>query len=204
MCGRYTLRAPIKQIEEELDEELPFPIEERYNISPGQLALVMRGDGFAKQRWGFTSPSTKIVINARVETVSEMPMFKESFRERRCLVLADGFYEWASRPTGKVPVHFHLPGDGILTFAGLWNREGEIVILTTSPNSLVSTVHGRMPVIVPPESRREWVDHGLQREKLLQPFPDGFLKATERSTRLNSSLAEGPESWESPAQGSLF
>lgn len=200
MCGRYSLSTEALSILEQL---FGTPVEHRiaptYNMKPTDSAAILRlVDGqraFDCARWGLvppwlmTPPTGPPLINARAETVAEKPSFKHAFRTQRCLVPADGFYEWsapqpgASRGTKKQPWHFHMKDRSPFAFAGLWEpyqtAEGtpalSYTLLTTEPNALVATVHDRMPVILPPEAYAFWLDSANQDPatlvRLLAPYP---------------------------------
>ncbi|MFH1724017.1 MAG: SOS response-associated peptidase, partial [Elusimicrobiota bacterium] len=166
MCGRYTQTADIKTLQRRFGfraEGAAFA--PRYNIAPGQTApLVVRDEArrLALMRWGLVPSWAKDpaighrMINARSETIAEKPAFRKPFEKRRCLVVADGFYEWRRAGRAKVPVRFVRKDGAPFAFAGLWDRwrvPGEtpldtFTVLTTSANSLVAEVHARMPVIL--------------------------------------------------------
>lgn len=225
MCGRYSLGISTDELVEIFDvpdaresalEELGLP---RYNIAPSQEApaLVLGSDGrrLGPLRWGlvpFWADDPSIgnrLINARSETAHEKPAFRQAFRKRRCLIPADGFYEWKKPESGngsKTPYWIHHQDDEILTMAGLWERwepeeedEGPLTtftILTTDASEGMSHIHPRMPVLIPPDGRDTWMsrdtDPGEARE-LLHPPPEDILAAREVSTYVNSPENEGRE-----------
>ncbi|MFC0469122.1 SOS response-associated peptidase [Halalkalibacter kiskunsagensis] len=210
MCGRFTLAAPKEQIEEQLLVEL-FDYKPRFNIAPSQPVLSIISDGEKRKagylRWGLVpvwAKDPKIgykMINARGETVDEKPAFKRLLGRRRCLIVADGFYEWIDEK--KKPYRITV-NDGIFTFAGLWDRwksgDDEIVsctIITTEPNKLMSDIHDRMPVILGEESRKVWLDPGVEDKyivkDLLKPYPVEEMRAYEVSTMVNSPRNETEE-----------
>ena len=170
MCGRYTLAAPAGPLVETFEVgPLTFDLVPRFNIAPGQDAPVVaedrRGRRLGLLRWGLVpgwvdDPGSGF-INARAESVSTKPSFREAFRRRRCLVPADGFYEWRRDETGKQPFWIHPAAGGVIAFAGLWerwSRPGEeprhtFAIITTRASADVAWVHDRMPVVVTPEHR---------------------------------------------------
>lgn len=179
MCGRYRLTAEERYIRDHfgLDEDPPWAA--RWNIAPTQPVPTIRQDPktpkrtFNLTRWGLISywakdPSIALkTINAMSETAAEKPAFRDAIRLRRCLIPADGFYEWLRvGPREKQPYNFGLIDDSLFAFAGLWDRwrapAGQTVetctILTTRPNSLIADVHDRMPVIVRPEDYELWLD----------------------------------------------
>jgi putative SOS response-associated peptidase YedK len=217
MCGRFTLSAQPALIAEAFGlSEVP-PLAPRYNIAPTQRAAVIRqpsGGGaprLEELRWGLVpawadDPSIgNRLINARSETVAEKPSFRSAFRHRRCLVPADGFYEWAKTSGGRQPWHFHRPDHGPFGLAGLWERwqaPGSepletFTILTTAANPVVARVHERMPVILPPEAYEEWLDPELDQPahlaRWLAPAPEELLVATAVSQRVNSSSVDDPD-----------
>ena len=231
MCGRYSeakLEAQLRKrfrIAKELGDVAP-----RYNIAPGQDGLVVLGGGerrLARFRWGLVpswagDPSVgNRMINARAESLAEKPAFEEAFRRRRCLVPADGFYEWRKTPEGRFPVRFVVKGEELFAFAGLWEEfrpKGgpplfTYTIVTTKPNALVAPVHDRMPALLRDDDEELWLDASVDDPKrlarVLAPFPAGRMEAYEVSPRLNSPDNEGPELVERtppppPAQLSLF
>ena len=180
MCGRFTLSTPIKELARFFHlPELPH-LNARYNIAPSQpvatVLVLTAGREFRLMRWGLVPPWAKDLgigsrmINARAETVPEKPAFRSALRERRCLILADGFYEWERKGTVKQPHYIHKTDKSPFGFAGLWERwqppeGGEPVesctIITTEANALVRTFHERMPVILAPENFDPWLDPGV-------------------------------------------
>ncbi|MCG3203295.1 MAG: putative SOS response-associated peptidase YedK [Gammaproteobacteria bacterium] len=210
MCGRYASykRDRLRPIEEALDQHLDIdPLPVRYNIAPSQPVIIVRpaaGTGFeaALATWGLVpawSKEPKVgysTINARAENVAKSPAFRSAYRHRRCLVPADGFYEWHAVPGQKLkqPYFICMADDSPFAFAGLWERwrgEGKVLdscaILTTEANPLMATIHSRMPVILAPEDYRGW----MQREAdaagaLMKPYPAEKMIAHRVSTRVNS------------------
>ena len=181
MCGRYTLRAPAQVIAETFGVEgdpAGVDVAPRYNIAPGQDVWVVR-EGSAtprrrldRLRWGLVpawsekAPAAATMINARAETAAEKPAFRLPFRRRRCIVPADGFYEWKRWPSGAQPYLIDRKDGRPFGMAGLWDRwrgpDGtpleSCAILTTSPNELVASLHDRMPVILAPDDFDLWRD----------------------------------------------
>src|SRR5207244_2624559 len=139
------------------------------------------------------------------ESAAEKPAFQDAFRRRRCLVLADGFYEWEKLGKGKAPHYFHLPGGKPFGFAGLWDSwrapEGGIIesctVLTTRANALVAPLHDRMPVILPSEHHAQWLDHSVEDPSrltsLLQPYPPEQMRSYRVGSRVNSPHNDVPE-----------
>src|SRR5262245_45691660 len=134
MCGRFTLTKTPKSIAEHLGLLDAPDLEPRYNVAPTQQVFAVRSDGATFLKWGFTL-GRSLLLNARAETVRRMPAFKAAFASRRCLIPADGFYEWVAEGKQKLPVHFHLRDGRVFAFAGLWEG-GTCTILTTAANDL--------------------------------------------------------------------
>ena len=186
MCGRYSLSKSKIELEERFQAEMLVDFKPRYNIAPTQLVPVITSEspkGFSFFYWGITpdfaknKPVSQKFINAKAETVNEKISFKSSFEKRRCLVPADGFYEWKKLgKKTKVPYRFTFANNEAFSFAGIWeeyeNEKGEInhtfLILTTEPNRLVAEVHDRMPVILKKEDEKKWLDKYSSEENLLQ------------------------------------
>jgi len=219
MCGRYTLATAPEALARifELDDLPELPA--RYNIAPVPAVrlVVEEGSGEARRRvlrllrWGlvpFWAKDPGIgsrMINARAETVADKPAFRAAFRRRRCLVLADGFYEWQRVGRGaKQPFLIRLRDGGPFAFAGLWERwtgpEGEplesCTLLTTQPNALVAPIHNRMPVILDPSDYDAWLDPELQDPAALRPllraFPAERMTAHPVSQRVNNPRVDDP------------
>lgn len=203
MCGRFTLRTPAADVARYFDlAEIPL-LEPRYNIAPTQSVAVVRADAAGQRRldrlvWGLvpswaSEPTIgSRLINARAETVSEKPAFRQAFRQRRCLVVADGFYEWQRVGRQKQPYYLTAAQGGPFALAGLWEqwrRDGQAIgsctIITTDANDCVRPVHDRMPVILPPEAWLRWLDPGLNDPAALQPL----LKACPAETLVAFSVS---------------
>lgn len=216
MCGRFTLITPAEALAEQFQLfEIPS-LAPRYNIAPTQPVAAVRrvpGDGqreLVLLRWGlvpFWAKDPGIgarMINARSETVAEKPAFRAAFRRRRCLVPADGFYEWRRLERGKQPFYVRLRDERPFAFAGLWERwEGpdetaidSCTLLTTEPNDLIRPVHSRMPVILSPKDYDLWLDPGVQKVELLQPllrpYPSEGMLAYPISTWVNKPKNDSP------------
>jgi putative SOS response-associated peptidase YedK len=216
MCGRYTLSSPTDLLADLLELDSVPELAPRYNIAPTQEAAVVRvtGETGARSldllRWGlipFWAKDPGIgnrMINARAETVAEKPSYRASFKRKRCLVPADGFYEWQATGGRKQPFYFRFEGGGPFALAGLWDRwekgEGEPVetftILTTEPNEVVAPVHKRMPVILDREGMAIWLDPAIEDAErltpLLGPFPTSGMEAYPVSTYVNSPGNDTP------------
>ena len=221
MCGRFSLGVDTDRLVAEFGiATVTAPHEPRFNIAPTQpVPVVVRGEEglrLGALRWGLVphwadDPSIgSRMINARSETVDRKPAFEGAFRNRRCWVLADGFYEWHEQGGRKVPVHFHLPDRRPFAFAGLWDRwqhgGQDIVsctILTTEPNDAVRPVHDRMPVLLPADERDGWLDDDdtSALKALLRPYP-GPLEGQRVSPRVNSPENDDPSLLEPVGPGS--
>lgn len=202
MCGRFTLRRIPRVIptDDDLSEFRDFA--PRYNIAPSQEipTIVQRESSRAPtfMRWGlipFWSKEAKGVINARVETIDEKPSFKESFEKRRCLILADGFYEWERHGKISQPYYFQMKDAAPFVFAGVWDRwrhEDSTItscaIITTTANELLAKIHTRMPVILGTESYDLWLSENSRAADLkefLVPFPADQMKSHPVSYDVN-------------------
>lgn len=215
MCGRFTLKSSPKALAAafELPETLQFP--PRFNIAPSQPVAVIRAEPEGKGRelaslvWGLVPSWSKTAdsgfINARSETAAAKPAFRVPLRRRRCLVLADGFYEWQRKNGAKQPYFFQLLGGKPFAFAGLWDRwEGEdgkpletCALLTTEASATVKPIHARMPVILAPLAHEAWLDPRLGDPEeigwLLRPYPAEEMNAYPVATRVNSPRFDGPD-----------
>jgi putative SOS response-associated peptidase YedK len=215
MCGRYVIKSPSAKLKVRFQlDDLPL-FEPRYNIAPTQpVPIVRRLDQPKREwtpvRWGLIpswAKDAKIgnkLINARGETVAEKPSFRSAFRKRRCLIPADGFYEWKKLDGGKQPHFIHLCDEEPFAFAGLWElwtnpNDGEVIesctIVTTEANALMRTLHDRMPVIVPAEDYDLWLDAATQDVEglkgLLRPYPSDDMTAYPISAYVNNPRHEG-------------
>lgn len=214
MCGRYTLTTPLDELVSVFDvPEVGFRYEPRYNVAPTQTAPVVARDDEGRRmglmRWGlvpFWADNPVIgnkLINARSETASEKPAFRSAFRRRRCLVPADGFYEWRREGEGKVPYWIHRPDRRPFALAGLWERwEPEdaeplftYTILTREATPGLKEIHSRMPVLLPEDRRREWLDRDAGPEALdalLDEASGPELEYHPVSTLVNSPSNDAP------------
>jgi putative SOS response-associated peptidase YedK len=207
MCGRYTLTASPQAIRDlfRYAEQPNFPA--RHNIAPTQpiavVRLINRQRQFALMRWGLLPSWVKdpksfsLIINARGESVIEKPAFRAAMKRRRCLIPADGFYEWQAGGPRKQPFYIHARSGEPLAFAGLWETwtgpNGEeldtVAIVTTDANGTLRPLHDRMPVIVPPEAFDLWLDSdnvdATTAAALIMPAPDNLLEAWPVSTDVN-------------------
>lgn len=216
MCGRFTLTAPEAALAEAFDlDELPS-LAPRYNIAPGQdVAVVGRRDAAHRPRlallhWGFRRSTDKpaLVINARSETARGLPLFRDALRRGRCLIPADGFYEWRREGARKQPLLVRRPDGAPFALAGLWRQEQRpaCVILTTRPNALLRDVHDRMPVILPRAAYARWLDPEITSpdalRDLLVPCPDDALRLTCLGPWVNDARHDDPRCLEPAADGS--
>lgn len=231
MCGRYRLSRRKQIIEEYFDTaDWQDDWSPRYNIAPTQPIPVIRQHpkeprrDLSLMKWGLVpawskDPSSAArMINARSETAHTLPAFREAMKLRRCLVPADGFYEWKKTPTSKQPFCFEVNDGELFAFAGLWERWRDpseqwvksCSILTTTPNAVTSAIHDRMPVIVHPDSNDLWLDPGMTDvqvvSELLKPYDAKVMGCYPVSTRINH-VANDDEGCSRPveiAQKSLF
>ncbi|MCE7053568.1 SOS response-associated peptidase [Algoriphagus sp. AGSA1] len=213
MCGRYSLSKSKEELEERFQAEMLSDIKPRYNIAPTQLVPVITTQspkGFSYFYWGITPefgknrPVAQKLINVKAETIHEKISLKTAFRQRRCIIPADGFYEW--KRLGKktsVPYRFTLREGELFSFAGIWEEyessNGEtqhtFLILTTTPNEVVSEIHDRMPVILDRNSEKKWLNTYTGEEdllKLLTPYPADSMLAFTVSPLVNSVQNDSP------------
>ena len=217
MCGRFTQRKSPRTIAKAFKlDDLPL-FAPRYNIAPTQpIATVIRTSHdnnrhFRLFKWGLIPSWAKDpsigngMINARSETAATKPSFRSAFKRRRCLVIADGFYEWQQQEKGKQPYFIHMKDDRPFTFAGLWehwqdpngNEVDSCTILTTQANSLMEPIHDRMPVILPPNRYDLWLDPDVQRpvevSPLLRPYDQDDMMAYPVSKLVNKPANDAPD-----------
>lgn len=219
MCGRFTQTAPWEKVKKEFAAKMPESdlFKPRYNIAPMQIVPIVRDAESERTistlKWGLVplwSKDAEIgnrMINARAETLTEKPSFREAFAKRRCLVPTSGFYEWAKTGSGtKQPFYFYLKDKEVFGFAGLWeewiDREsGELLetftIITTQANEVLKPVHDRMPVIVKAANYDEWLDPKIKDteklKKLLAPYSAKEMASHAVSRAVNSPTADSPE-----------
>jgi len=212
VCGRYTLTVPEDALLETFDVPgLTFEYRSRYNIAPGQTAPVVAEDRKGRRigllEWGFLpgwkDEPTDPFVNARSESVASKSSFREAFRRRRCLVPADGFYEWRAEGGRKIPYWIHPSGEGVISLAAIWETWERVgaesrhtfAVLTTEANDEVSAIHHRMPVVVAEEERDAWLDGSTEPERLqtmLRSAPAGFFDVRRVSTRVNRPDVDDP------------
>jgi putative SOS response-associated peptidase YedK len=209
MCGRFTNSVRREQLAERFEITVPDTCRERFNVAPAQAVLGIRQREESTEalmmRWGLIphwAKDMKIafkMINARAETLPEKPAYRSLLSSKRCLIPADGFYEWRVGADGKKePIHFTLLDEPLFAFAGLWSswtdREtGEVIdsctIITTGPNELVAPVHNRMPVILTRDAEQAWLSPEVEKEEalsLLLPYPAAAMRAVAVSREVGS------------------
>ena len=214
MCGRFTITYSYEELKKHLAQN--FKIDNfkavfnlpRYNVAPGQEIIAIINDGSNNRvgnlKWGFLPSFAKdekiafSMINAKAETIDEKIAYKESFAKRRCLILADSFYEWKRVGKDKTPMRILKKDKQMFAMAGIWNtytrNDGTKIhtcaIITTSANSLVSQVHDRMPVILDETNQKQWLDQKMNKAALktmLKPFPESEMDLYEVSTIVNNA-----------------
>lgn len=215
MCGRYTLARSQQELSERFGiKQLFIDFSPRYNIAPTQkVPVILDIDGIRSMdayRWGLIPSwlkdikTAKPLINARAETLAEKPSFKTALAKRRCLVPADGFYEWKTEGKVKLPMFIHRKDNNIIAFAGIWdewsNEAGEKLrsfsIITTEANDAISKVHDRMPVILPSGAENAWLDPAMKIADLipmLVPCPSELIAMHEVSGKVNSAKSESAD-----------
>ncbi|GGH87541.1 SOS response-associated peptidase [Pullulanibacillus pueri] len=214
MCGRFTLTVDIDVLLEQFQIKYPigFDYQVRYNIAPSQLVTVVikgeKGNKMGQLRWGLVpewAKDPKIgykMINARSETLRSKASFKQAFNKRRCLIIADGFYEWKREDGQKQPFRITVKDRKAFAFAGLWStwesdaeKLSTCTIITTGANRLMQNLHHRMPIILSPEDQETWLDPrtDLQTlEGLLTQYPEELMTYYPVSDAVNSAKNEEP------------
>jgi putative SOS response-associated peptidase YedK len=215
MCGRYTLHSSPERIKEHFHLQHSQEIAAHFNIAPSQWIPAVRqgpqGRELIKLRWGLIPSWSKeektaySMINARAETVATKPAFRSAFRSRRCLIPADGFYEWKTTAGRKQPYYIRRRDSELFAFAGLWERwEGEggkyiesSTIIVTVANPLLQSIHDRMPVILKPADYERWLDPKVQEAEtlisLLHPYPAEEMELYPVSRKVNSPANDNPD-----------
>lgn len=207
MCSRFTLRAPRHPWLDAVPPALERP---RYNIAPAQSVLAVGRDREGRRRvpgaiWGFRphwlAEKRREPVNARAETAATTPLFEKAFRRGRCLIPADGWYEWRDPGAGpKQPYYFHRSDDALFWFAGLATRDHDdrtrVAILTTAANATASTIHPRMPLVLPgDDAAAQWIDPKTPPNalaELLQPSAHDAIQAYPVSRRVNRAENDDP------------
>ncbi|TVP86403.1 MAG: SOS response-associated peptidase [Acholeplasmataceae bacterium] len=220
MCGRFTISVTVDELRQYVSEA--YAIDEltgdfdlpKYNVAPGHPVIAIINDGkdnrIGTLTWGFVSPfqprldKPRRMINARAETIAQKPTFVQSFKQRRCVIIADGFYEWQRLHDKKVPMRILMKDRRLFPMAGLWSSyvtaEGEkkhtCAIITTKANEIVLPIHERMPVILAEEARRSWLDPSAQDmralQKLLVPHDAQSMEAYQVSDVVNKATFDDP------------
>ncbi len=215
MCGRFALFSSMRQLMEEFGvEDDTDEMGVRYNVAPSQRVLAVVNDGkrnqFTTFKWGLIphwakGPKPRYMINARAETVAEKPTFRGALRHRRCLIVADGFYEWHKAGKTKTPMYIRDVSGRPWSFAGLYeyweSPEGDEVptcaIITTEANEVMAKVHHRMPVIIPSDKRDLWLGPKVEDPEvllpLLEPYDAGMMEVFPVSARVNSPANDSPD-----------
>lgn len=215
MCGRYTVITPAPALARRFSAQAAPTPAPNFNAAPSQaLPIITNATPGQIQlvRWGLVPAWSRDPaggprpINARAETLAEKPSFRQLLARRRCLVLADSFYEWQATERGKIPHRILLKSEEPFAFAGLWDEwvdktSGEVhptfTIITTEPNELMARLHNRMPVILPgPEAERAWLADDLSpaaHQDLLLPYPTDLMQEYAVTTRVNSPAHNDPE-----------
>ena len=215
MCGRFALKAPPRTIQEHFHLPETIELSPRFNIAPSQTIAVVRclqGEKtrqLVMLRWGLIPPWAKDMkigykmINARSETLAQKPSFRTAFKKRRCLIAADGFFEWKHAGKAKEPFFVQLKGGAVFGFAGLWESwkspDANIVesctVITTSANKLIREIHDRMPVILLPEDYETWLQDSAPEQtlqQLLAPYPADKMEMYRVSSGVNSPKNDTP------------
>lgn len=213
MCGRYTMSTQAEALEERFRAKFSAEVRPTYNAAPSKAQCAILNNNpqaIVPAVWGFVPAwadgrkDVKPVINARGETVATKPFFRGAFKNNRCLVLADGFYEWRRTKDGKAPYRIALKTGEPFAFAGIWstvhNADGtaqqRFAIITTEANALVAHIHNRMPVILSEADEAGWLNPQIPLEDaqaMLVPFPAELLTAYEVSTKVNSPAYDASE-----------
>ena len=215
MCGRFSLTADLGELASRFEfDGNRLDLEPNFNVAPTQNVLTVLGGedrrgGFMRwgmiPHWAKTASIGSRMINARAETVAQRPAFRDAFRKRRCLVLADGFYEWQRAGSVRKPMRIIMESGEPFAFAGLWamwrdsegNRIPSCTVITTEANDLLRPIHHRMPVILPREMEEFWLDRDVQDvavlENALTAYPSELMQTYQVSTLVNSARNNGPQ-----------
>jgi putative SOS response-associated peptidase YedK len=217
MCGRFTLRTPANVLVEQFQLDVTPQLNLRFNVAPTQQVAVVRQESpqsprsLSHIRWGLIPSWAKDVaigarmINARGETVASKPAFRSAFRRRRCLILADGFYEWQKVGKRKQPYYLRMQDDHPFAFAGLWEtwkgKDDDLLlesctIITTEPNDVSRPIHDRMPVILASSDYDQWLNTTVQEpeelQPLIRPYPSEKMVALRVSRHVNNVRNDDP------------
>lgn len=192
MCGRYTLHVNKQTLAEAIAAAIPESYTPSYNISPGSEILTVTNEQVGSMNWGLRTPQN-FHINARLETADTTPRFRDAWESHRCLIPANGFYEWLNDGVRKQPYYIYPPSDELLFFAGLWfpselaEQASQCVVLTTAAQSAVKDVHERMPVMLPQSIHYDWLHNGLPKDEAASFAEKVYLEKHTVSTRVNSA-----------------
>jgi putative SOS response-associated peptidase YedK len=215
MCGRFTLTTDIETVAKSFGVPAGIETTPRYNVAPTQDVVTILNNSGTRHlnwmRWGLVPSWAKDesigsrMINARAETLAEKPSFKSLLRGKRCLIVADGFYEWQSEGKSKTPMYITLEDNRPFAFAGLWDLwkapDGRQIqtctLITTEPNELMAPIHNRMPVILRPGAYEDWLSPDLHDEQVLthwlKPYPSELMKARPVSKLVNNPKHDSAE-----------
>ncbi|ALS27490.1 SOS response-associated peptidase [Paenibacillus cisolokensis] len=216
MCGRYTLTVTLEELIVRFmieDAFIPFH-RPKYNVAPGQMVPAVISDGkrnrLGELKWGLIPPWAddpgigSRMINARAETAADKPAFREALRRKRCLIPADGFYEWRKDGQGKQPMRIVMKDRSLFAMAGLYEtwlapdgrKISTCTVLTTAPNALMADIHDRMPVILRPEDEAVWLDRANREPQrlraLLKPYPEELMEAYPVSAEVGNVRNDSP------------
>lgn len=213
MCGRFTISVSIDQLRDYLKSYYQIDIDEslfdvpRYNVSPGQDVIAIIFDGKKYRvgllKWGYIAPFSqdekRIMINAKAETIHQKVSFSHAFKHKRCLILADGFYEWVKNDKEKLPYRIIKKDATLFPMAGIYNtytksdgtKVHTTLIITTQSNELMKNIHDRMPVIIKENDIKNWFDPHSEHEKnindLLNPYDPNFMEVYRVSKKVNDT-----------------
>ena len=214
MCGRFSLHVDINKVAQHFGVPATLETSPRYNVAPTQdVVSIMRNGSshLALLRWGLIPAWAKDetigsrMINARAETLTEKASFKGLLRSKRCMIVADGFYEWRKENGSKTPMYITLKNSEPFAFAGLWDQwkspDGQLIrtctIITTDPNDVVASIHNRMPAILVPDAYDLWLDPDVRDEHALthwlSPYPAEEMTARPVSRMVNDPNHDSPE-----------
>lgn len=216
MCGRFTRKESLQHLADLLGLKVIPSLLPRYNMAPSHMVACVRTNPetqereFTELKWGLVPSWAKdssighTLINARCETVADKPSFRHAFQQQRCLVFADGFYEWKREGKTKQPYYIRLKNGQPFAFAGLWERWEKqepaletCAIITTSPNALMESLHNRMPVILPESAYASWLNPRLHNTMylggLLEPYPADEMEAYPVSPIVNNPRNDSPQ-----------
>ena len=214
MCGRYSLSHSKEKLEERFKVKMTEPWKPRYNVAPTQIMPVITNKNpteFSFFKWGFipgwslNDASSLNMINARAETILSKAPFKQVMKTQRCLIPADGFFEWKKQGKNKIAYRITLNSDDAMAFAGVWDswerpRDGEIIntfsIITTESNQLMKEIHDRMPVIIPKDLESTWLEEKLTEteiQMMLKPFDTDKMNCYKVNKIVNSTSYDIPE-----------